>query len=129
VRRFIPSLTWLVVMYVATGLSEATPPLDLLEAQRIALHTLGYATLGLWMAHAFDPRPRRVALALLGLAVVGGLGQEVLQSLARERVYLAASLFDMGVDTLGAALGLWIHTRWRAVRVAWFGGRREEQSA
>jgi VanZ family protein len=118
VRRMIPSLVWLVAMYTATGLSEAAPPLALVEAQRIALHTAGYAVLGLLMARAFHPRPARIALGLLGLALVAGLGQEVLQSMARGHVYLSPSLFDLGVDGVGAALGLWIVARWRRGRDA-----------
>jgi VanZ family protein len=118
VRRMIPSLVWLAAMYTATGLSEAAPPLALVEAQRIAIHTAGYAVLGLLMARAFHPRPVRIALGLLGLALVAGLGQEILQSMARGHVYLTPSLFDLGVDGVGAALGLWIAARWRRGRDA-----------
>jgi VanZ family protein len=115
-RRAIPSLLWLAAMYAATAFSEAAPPLRLIEWQRIAIHTTGYLILALAMAYAVRPASRRTILTLLALAALAGLGQEAIQSIARQRVYAVASLFDVGVDTVGAWLGLLIVRRLRKTR-------------
>lgn len=111
----LPSLVWVITIYLVTGLSESLPSPDLLEVQRIIIHTLGYAFLGWLMVIAREPRPIRVGLILVGLALLVGAGQEILQSLSRGRVYLAASLFDLGVDGIGAALGLLLGARWQPI--------------
>jgi len=48
---------------------------------------------------------------LLITALLLGVGQEVLQSLLRGRIRLLPSLFDLFVDTSGAAVGLLLYTR------------------
>ena len=95
-------------MYTITGLSEAGPPLNLVESQHIIIHFFGYALLALLMIIAFPPETRRVIVVLLGLALLIGVGQETIQSIARRRLYLGPSLFDLGVDLSGAAVGLWL---------------------
>lgn len=86
------------------------PPL--LEARNIAIHLTGYAVLGLLVtASTQTPLTRRDRLVILGAALALGLGQEVLQSILRSQIFLANSLFDLGVDTAGAWLGAWLFTR------------------
>ena len=110
--RVYLSLLWVVAMYGVTGLTEAVPPADVPEFYHIVIHTAGYLLLAL-LVPLFPPTTRRTWLALLGLAVLVGFGQEAIQNLARGRLYFWASLFDLGVDGFGAALGLWARVIWR----------------
>jgi hypothetical protein len=62
------------------------------------------------------PRTRRVAI-ILGLILVLGLGQEVLQSAIRREVTLLGSSWDLLVDLGGASAGLAAYARSEVLRL------------
>jgi hypothetical protein len=103
----------MAALYVATVINEIlrVGPEDplLFEAQQIAVHMVSYAVQA-WLIARATPAP---AAALIGLAVVVGLGQEVLQSLVRGFILPLGSLVDLVVDGAGAGLGVWLLGRWR----------------
>jgi VanZ family protein len=111
--RRLASILWMAALYVATLINEMfrVGPEDLLlfEAQQIIVHTVSYAVQAWLIASAVNAP----ATALIGLAVVIGLGQEVLQSLVRGFILPLGSLVDLIVDGAGAALGLWLLGLWR----------------
>lgn len=120
-RRHLLPILWLIGSYIATVVMEVIgPPPDnriLFEARHIAIHTAGYAVQIWLIARALDlPRtlPGRERVGLIALAAVFGVGQEVLQSVMRSRMALLASAFDVGVDSMGAALALWLFSRRRS---------------
>jgi VanZ family protein len=109
----------MVALYVATAATATlrfnmAPPV--LEARNIVIHTTGYAVQAILIVRALTWRGRgwpighSAVLALTALAL--GVGQEVLQSVLRGQVFLANSLFDLGIDLIGAALGSWLYRRW-----------------
>ncbi len=117
--RHVLVYLWLLAVYVVTALTATNNilpvPLELLEARNIAVHATTYAVTGVLLAWAGDrPGQRfdtRALLVLLITALLLGVGQEVLQSLLRGRIRLLPSLFDLFVDTSGAAVGLLLYTR------------------
>ena len=112
---------YLVLLYLATA---ATALLDtslspaLLEVRNILIHSCAFLGLALVMRWSAGLLGRSLAgweIRLLLLLALGfGLGQEVLQAVIRLRVFPVNSLLDIGVDTTGAALGLWIGGRFPA---------------
>ena len=117
---------YLVLVYLATTLaamfsrSHLAPAL--LELRNVLIHSSAYLLLAVivrWSADRWGgPLPRRDWFVLLGLALSLGIGQEVLQLVIRARAFPVNSLFDLMVDTTGAALGLWIVDRLVARRSA-----------
>lgn len=117
---------YLGLVYLATALvamfsrSHLLPAV--LEVRNVLIHSSAYLLLALivrWSADRWDGRlPRRDWFVLLGLALSIGIGQEVLQTLIRARAYPINSMFDLLVDTTGAALGLLIVDRLAARRSA-----------
>ncbi len=123
--RLLPAVMWVLGMYVATALTagvDAAPAGGaarvLFEARHIVIHALGFAVLGMLIAWPLrvSARPDRSWMTLFGAALGVGIGQEALQAVLRERVYLGNSLLDAATDVMGAVLGLWIVLRWRALR-------------
>ncbi len=103
---------WMAAMYAGTLIaalffhSKLAPPI--LELRNVAIHSTGYAVLAGLIAWALDA-PRRIerkqALAVIaGVGLILGIGQEILQTVLRNRAFLGNSLFDLGVDTTGAYL-------------------------
>jgi VanZ family protein len=121
VRRHLLLYLWVIALYVVTAVTtlvDVLPvPPQLLEVRNIAVHFSAYAVLGALLAWAvggsgqrFD---RREWAVLLLTALLLGLGQEVLQTVLRNRAYPLNSLLDLAVDVSGAAAGLWLVTRAR----------------
>ena len=110
---------YLILMYVATAatalLDTSRLPPTLLELRNVLIHSSAFLVLALvvrWSAGILDRllTPSETRLLLL-LALGLGIGQELLQTLIRQRVFPVNSLFDLCVDTGGAALGLWLGSR------------------
>lgn len=109
---------WMIGLYVVTDVTAVNDflpvPPELLEVRNILVHSTAYAVLGFLIAWAlsqdeplrFDARMWKV---LLGAVVVMGIGQEILQAGLRHRTYPVNSVFDVFVDTSGAAIGLLIY--------------------
>ncbi len=74
-------------------------------------HLIGYALLGWSYLYGLGKFTRKAAISAFGLAFLYALTDEYHQSLVPGR---DASLVDIGVDALGAALGVW----WRRRRAA-----------
>ncbi|HPV08267.1 MAG: VanZ family protein [Aggregatilineales bacterium] len=117
--RYLLVYLWLIAVYVVTAITATNnilpvPP-ELLEARNIIVHATTYAITGVLLAWAGDRPGQRfdagALLVLLITALLLGVGQEVLQSLLRGRIRLLPSLFDLFVDTSGAAVGLLLYTR------------------
>ena len=75
---------------------------------RKALHVPVYAVLGVLVAYGLGARQRRGLLTLLVVLVVG-CADEFVQSGTPGR---HASPWDVGLDVVGGALGLWLFRRW-----------------
>lgn len=78
----------------------------------MAVHTASYAVQAALIAWAAGSPPRLLGRSevwvVLATALALGIGQEVLQTVIRVQAYPLNSLFDLGVDVSGAALGLWV---------------------
>ncbi len=113
-----PGFAWMAALYAATAVTATitfpmAPPL--LEARNIAAHTVSYAVQAALIAWAAGSPPRLLghgeAWVVLATVLALGIGQEVLQTVVRAQAYPLNSLFDLGVDVSGAALGLWVVRR------------------
>lgn len=121
-RRHLPVIIWMFGLYLVTTLTAGfdIEPSNLLqviwnEVQHVVIHVFGYAVQVWLIAHALGPATRsnrgRTAAVLIGLGLVLGIGQEVLQTLVRAELRLLPSIFDLVTDTAGAWLGLRIYNR------------------
>jgi VanZ family protein len=106
-------------LYIATAvlarLDTSHLPPALLELRNVFIHGCAFCILALlirWSAgltgRPLTPPETRL---LLLLALGFGVGQEVLQTVIRQRAFPVNSLFDVCVDTTGAGLGLWLGSR------------------
>nr|MBN1228187.1 hypothetical protein [Anaerolineae bacterium] len=118
----IPVFGWLVLLYVATALLANIPVTiapALLEVRNIILHATAYAVQAALVLRVVGHPPagwtQQHTFILLAAMLAMGLGQETLQTLLRRQLFLANSLFDLGIDVSGAGLGIafyrWI--QWR----------------
>jgi VanZ family protein len=108
----------MAVLFVASAQPKATVP-DLAEwdwGVKKSGHLLGYALLGLAYLHGLSggrrPAARQAALAVV-LAAIYGVTDEYHQSFVPGR---GADVLDVGIDTLGAAMGVggrWVWERMR----------------
>ena len=124
-RKILPALTWLVLIYVVTVLAEGfdPPPAGfwarvLFELQHVAAHSFVYGVqvVLIWVGlrqSLHEPQETPVVWRIVALIVILGLGQEVLQSLLRQQVTIFGSGFDLFVDGTAAAL---ILQAWRTLR-------------
>jgi VanZ family protein len=103
---------WMAAMYGGTLIaalffhSKLAPPI--LELRNVVIHSTGYAVMAgliVWALAATERFERKRTLAVLaGVGLLMGIGQEILQVVLRNRVFLGNSLFDLGVDTAGVCL-------------------------
>ena len=115
VVRYGPAAALMAVIFAFS----ATPSRDLPDLgvwdwlAKKGAHATGYALLGAAYAHALAPgrrpTPRQCALAV-GLAALYALSDEWHQSWTPGR---HPALTDVGIDTLGAALGVAALQLWR----------------
>ncbi len=76
------------------------------EWVHVAAHIILFSLLGFGFNWARGRVGRGPALVLtVGLALLVGLVQEILQMISRGHLFGAASLYDLVVDMVGAALG------------------------
>lgn len=71
----------------------------------ISLHLALYAGLALLILCLSKPERKRPWLTLLGIVILVGGFQEIFQSLSQGAFYLSGTIFDLGVDVLGAFIG------------------------
>ena len=81
------------------------------EWVHVVMHAALYAGLAILLASTLKlPNDRRAVLLICGLTLCVGLAQEGLQAFSQglrpDMVVLGRSAFDLGVDVLGALLGL-----------------------
>lgn len=119
-RRILPALLWLVLIYVVTLLSEGLDPAPtefwarlLYELKHVAAHSFVFGVLTLLIEAALrraSPTEiiRPPIAPIIALIISLGLGQEVLQSLLRHQVTVVGSAFDLAVDGAAAALAAWV---------------------
>jgi VanZ family protein len=124
------AIGWMVALYVGTALiagKDPRPPggleLVIFEARHILTHTIVYAIQAWLLARtAIHDRPEDLRRSLplwLAMATLIGVGQEVLQNALREVIRFWPSVFDVAVDAIGAAVGLWLFAaRSRKTRVS-----------
>jgi len=108
----------MAVLYVASAQTKATVP-DLAEWDWVVKkggHLLGYALLGLAYLHGLSggqrPAARQAVVAVL-LAAAYGATDEFHQRFVAGR---GADALDVGIDALGAALGIGVRWVWERVR-------------
>lgn len=121
--RHILAYLWMLSLYSVTAVAALFDVLpvrpELLEVRNVVVHATTYAVQGLLFAWAVDqPRhrvrfDRRTWQIMLAAIAMMGIGQEILQTVLRRRVYPINSVFDVVVDVSGAALGLLLYTRLR----------------
>lgn len=105
--RFTPALLWMAVIFALSSQSSLPPPPGISSVIASVLgHLLVYFTLACLLAFALAPdwrltRSRMVAVVLI--CVLYGISDEIHQSFVEGRT---ASLFDVGVDAVGAAAGV-----------------------
>lgn len=124
--RHVLVYVWLFALYIVTAVTARNDllpvPPELLEARNIIVHAVTYAVLGVLLAWASDRPGRRFDarawLVLLSTALILGVGQEALQTVLRWRLRPAQSLFDLFVDTSGAAAGLLLYMQVLRARAA-----------
>jgi len=118
IGRWLPVLLWMGAIFVLSA--QSSLPRAPQEPLDLVLKKLGhfgeYAILGVLLLRALAPRTpplgrpsRRRRLAAMALAAVYALTDEVHQSLVPAR---GPSVFDVGIDILGAAVGVTLFTLW-----------------
>lgn len=116
--RHVLVYLWLISLYLVTDVTAVNDFLpvrpELLEVRNILVHSTAYAIQAFLIAWALDQDEplrfdARMWKILLGTVVVMGIGQEILQTVLRDRAYPVNSVFDVFVDTSGAATGLLIY--------------------
>jgi hypothetical protein len=112
-------MAWLVLIYVVTVLSEGLdpPPTEfwarvLFELKHVAAHSFVYGVQAVLLEAGLrravpESLDRPSAGPVIALIVAFGLGQELLQSLLRNKVTVIGSAFDLATDGTAAALAMW----------------------
>jgi VanZ family protein len=115
--RFAPAVAWMLAIFALSSRSHYPQPRELLaELLAVAVHLAAYATLSLLLLRGFAPTRMRGTAAALAVAIATayGISDEVHQSFVAGR---SATVFDVGVDFVGAVAGVWIGSRrWFARR-------------
>ncbi len=116
--RWGPAILMMAVLFVASAQTKATVP-DLAEWDwpvKKGGHLFGYALLGLAYLRGLTggqrPAARQAVLAVL-LAAAYGATDEFHQSFVPGR---GADVLDVGIDALGAALGVGAWWAWERTR-------------
>lgn len=112
--RALPALAWMLAIFVMSAQHGVPTPLGFsTELIAVAGHLVSYGLLALLILWALPDQPigtrRRYLLAVL-LASLYGLSDEFHQSFVPGR---SATLFDVGIDALGAALAVCLAAAWR----------------
>lgn len=118
VRDHMLIILWVLALYGATTvqfLLRTDLAVWQIELRQIALHLVAYGAGGWLMARAWHGLPHWM-LAVVGMAVLLGGGQETLQSVLRLAVQVGPSLFDLAVDALGAFIAVMVFNRVRTRR-------------
>ena len=106
VFRWIPAILVMSIIYLVSSQPSAQLPqfglVDVLVKK--GSHMIGYATLAWAYAYALDGVGRRRLWWTFGLAVLYALTDEYHQTFVPGR---NGSLWDVGIDALGAGLALW----------------------
>ena len=113
------AIGWMIALYVGTALiagKDPRPPggfeLLVFETRHILTHIAVYGIQAWLLARAaiYDrPEESRRSLPLwLAMTILIGVGQEVLQNALRGAIRFWPSAFDVVIDGVGAALGLWL---------------------
>ena len=121
VEKLLP-IGWMMVVYGGTTLlAKADPapccgiPRAIFETRHALTHLATFTLEGWLLCRAVtltgNKRLSRPALALIGLGLAIGFGQETLQTLLRNHLLALDSLWDLTVDLAGSALGWWLYTR------------------
>lgn len=107
--RFAPALLWMAVIFALSSQSSLPPPPGISSLIASILgHLVAYFTLACLLAFALAPdwrltRSRMVAVVVI--CVLYGISDEIHQSFVEGRT---ASLFDVGVDAVGAVAGVYV---------------------
>ena len=118
IKRWGPALLVMAIIFLASSLpSDQIPNLGAMNFTVKKLgHVLGYALLGLAFRRGFEQQGISTGWACLFAivcAVLYGGTDEFHQSFVPGR---GSTLFDVGVDSVGAALGLTLQTLARTLR-------------
>lgn len=112
--RALPALVWMLAIFVMSAQHGVPSTLGFSsEMLAVAGHLVSYGLLALLLLLALPDQPigtrRRYLLAVL-LATLYGLSDELHQSFVPGR---SATLFDVGIDALGATLAVCLAAAWR----------------
>jgi hypothetical protein len=119
-RKLLPAVLWLILIYIITAMAENLPPPDdsfwarvLDEIRHVAAHSFVWGVeITLIIYAAGIPRGARDVRLLLALILAFGIGQEAMQIIQRDRVPLIGTLWDLIVDVTAAVLVLrWFQQR------------------
>jgi hypothetical protein len=122
IKKSLP-IIWLIILYAGTILTagesnapaEGTSERVAFEWLHAAVHFSVFAVMFWLMAYAASSAWLRgklkTVLLIISLALVIGLGQEWIQAYIRQKIYGLNSLWDIGMDVLGAIFGWWLVAR------------------
>jgi hypothetical protein len=119
-RRLLPAVLWLIMIYIVTAMAENLPPPDdgfwarvLDELRHVAAHSFVWGVeLALIIYAVGIPRAAGNVRLLLALILAFGIGQEALQIIQRNRIQWIGTPWDLTVDLTAAALVLrWFQHR------------------
>jgi len=126
-RRYVMLTSWLLLMVFPVALLRRLPPvrpfMDMLigaEVMHWIAHGILFAGLVILLAHAFHIplNPKTAAVLLLAVLIVAA-AQEGFQLIAtKHRPPGWPELFDIGVDLIGAFIGLMLLYLKRGTRLA-----------
>jgi VanZ family protein len=120
-RRWLPALGIMVVIFIASSIpAEKMPSAGIWDTLvKKSGHMAGYALLALSLLRTQKEPGRRAYLVSLAGCLLYAASDEFHQSFVAGR---NASIIDVGIDLLGAALGVFLLTRIKLVRRLVFSG-------
>lgn len=103
--RWGPVVAWMIGIFIFSGVSNPLGPLSKYSWAGMSAHVLEYTGLGAVLYNAFNgDRPwTQTAWRAMAVAVAYGFLDELHQSFVPHWEF---SLIDLGLDTLGAAIGV-----------------------
>jgi hypothetical protein len=113
-RKLLPAILWLILIYIVTAMAENLPPPNdsfwarlLDETRHVAAHSFVWGVeLALIIYAVGIPRAPRDVRLILALILAFGIGQEIMQAVERNRIQWIGTPWDLTVDVTAAALVL-----------------------
>ena len=114
VLRWGPAILMMGLIFLFSSIPmKPQPELDWLTLLKKGGHLLGYALLALVLQRGLHLRGWKGVAATMGIVLLFALSDEFHQSFVFGR---NPSLIDVGIDLLGAVLGIWVGRMFHGVR-------------